>query len=95
MKLGFVFTIIIIIIVNIVSVPQAQGTSDRTEESAATAEQLVLERKQQLELKFGKVCMWCFSYSKRRTLDCLQRSIIERYLYLLRHMCLVKTIYTK
>ena len=67
----------------------------RTNQSAEEPEdKIILERKKELQLKFGKVCLWCFSYSKKRTLDCLRRSIIERYFYLRRHMCLVKSIDT-
>ena len=52
-------------------------------------EEIIRERKKNLLQRLGQVCLWCFAYSKRKTLDCLRRPIVGRFIFLQQHMCLV------
>ena len=51
-------------------------------------QQSLIQRKTNIERTLGQACLWCFSYSTRRSLDCLRRNFFERYLFLQMHMCL-------
>lgn len=46
-------------------------------------------RKQRIQENLGQICMWCFAYSTKKTLDCLRRHLIGRIQFLRHHMCLV------
>ena len=68
---------------------QTPSISTKITKVTMESENLIIQRsilafQQQLGLR----CMWCFSYSKSRTLDCLRRETFGRYFYLLDYHCM-------
>ena len=50
--------------------------------------QCLEQRKLRIQQGLASLCLWCFAYSTRKTLDCLRRPLVGRVQFLHKHMCL-------
>ena len=76
---------------NVQQLPADHNCNDKTMGHVET-EQFIRKHKENLLQRLGQVCLWCFSYSKRKTLDCLRRTIVGRFLFLQQYMCLMPPV---